>query len=506
MQITYKQKEKGIARHTVLKRAIELLTVERQSSCCVRQSYVRDLYDYFIEQEETREQIEASKIDLKYIREWESIHELSQGTKRAEDLTVCFLSGPEPENDFTELVSLGVLPQNIWAFECERGIFLQALQSIDSTDFLQPKLIKTSIERFFENTPKKFDIVYIDACSSLISDQHALRCISTMFRYHRLESPGILISNFSEIDKSNKKDLLEYYDLLTKYFCVKDYPNVTLVDGADKIKFKDYYDKKYSEIVDNIDKFYGDFITYMICNAGSITVPVLRFVNSTYLQSISSSKPFSIPKYAFQDVNTIQNNTFYKYLMINKFLSQQNSSDKGIKRIDKLVLDLSAGWSGYDLYSCLKKVYDVRFLSKDVETSILPLVDFFEDGNNMYQFLDRPNKILLFDSVINQLSYPMHYCSDKIERLTYIAKETRMFTDLILFDECRYIYDWLPALHQMKNAFSNLSWQYIFRFALDGLVKQRLDYNNEFFFQGSVVSRKNDKFAAKKINERKIIN
>lgn len=49
--MTYRQSVKNTVRHKVLKRAVELLTTERSSACCVRSSYVRDLYDYFIERD-----------------------------------------------------------------------------------------------------------------------------------------------------------------------------------------------------------------------------------------------------------------------------------------------------------------------------------------------------------------------------------------------------------------------------------------------------------------------
>lgn len=64
-----------------------------------------------------------------------------------------------------------------------------------------------------------------------------------------------------------------------------------------------------------------------------------------------------------------------------------------------------------------------------------------------------------------------------------MAKSTSMYMDITIYDECRYIYEWLPALHQIVSAFENSSWQYVFRFALDGLVKSRKRYNNEFFFR-----------------------
>ena len=133
---------------------------------------------------------------------------------------------------------------------------------------------------------------------------------------------------------------------------------------------------------------------------------------------------------------------------------------------------------------------------------ILEIINFFESGNDLYQFLDKPNRALFFDLVVNQLSYPMHYCSHSTKRITYKAKGTQMYMDSIVFDECRYIYDWLPSIHQIKNAFCNLSWQYVFRFALDGLVKQRINYNNEFFFQGSVINKNIAPFNAKEIPER----
>lgn len=505
MTITYKQKVKQVVRHRMIRRAVEMLTQERASLCCVRRNYVRDLLDYFMGLEESNELKEAKCIDISYVQMWENIHSQYIGNKRVEDITVCYLAGPEPENDFAELISMGVLPHNIWAFESEKNTYLQALKSIDSTSFFQPKLIKTSIERFFENTPKEFDIVYIDACSPLVSDQHALRCIATLFKYHRLVSPGILISNFAEVDSSNKVLLEEYYDMITKYNVVKNYPNSILVEKQKIVQFEEYYDEMYTLVKEKFQKYYGDFITAMICDAGAITVPTLRFVNSTYLTNFSITKPIINKIYQLEDINSIKNNTFLKFLCINNFLEQKASTDPGIYRIKKLEQELSANWNGYTLLQSFQKLYEIREQNIDVKPSLQEDLKFFETSVNMYQFLDKPTPKLFLDSVINQLSCPMHYCTDKIERLSYVAKETRMYMDLIPFDECRYIYDWLPAIDQMKNAFSNKSWQYVFRFALDGLVKKRINYNNEFFFQGTVVTQKKSRFEAAIIKEREEI-
>lgn len=66
---SYKQENKSFVRHTVIREAVQLLTINRYEACCVRNSYVRDLFEYFLRQNETHEQLEAQKIDISYIRE-----------------------------------------------------------------------------------------------------------------------------------------------------------------------------------------------------------------------------------------------------------------------------------------------------------------------------------------------------------------------------------------------------------------------------------------------------
>ena len=503
---TYTQEQKKEVRHAVIRRAVELLTYARSNACCVRRSYVRDLYDHFSQMSESHEQVEAQRIDTAYICEWEKMHANEIGSKRPSELSVCYLAGPEPRNDFDEFISLGVLPQNIFAFEYKRNTYLHALNSINSSDYMQPKLVKASIERYFESTPRKFDIVYIDTCASLVSDHHSLRCISSMFKYHRLNSPGILITNFAFFDQMNETDTNEYVDMLARYFFIKENRKASLIEKESDIQFSDGFELQKEDVKCNLEQFYGDFITAMICNSGSISIPTLRFANSNYLQYLSTTMPISDRQYDYVSVNTIQDNTLYKFLASNRFLEQQKAEHVGVCKSNKLIRELSASESGFDLLTCLRKLHDIRVHSDTLCSDLNETINFFDNDNCMYQFLDKPNRMLFFDSVINQFSYPMHYVSDKTVRLTYVAKQKRMFTDMIVFDECRYIYDWLPAIHQIPKAFVNRSWQYVFRFALDGLIKQRLNYNNEFFFQGSVISKTTDGFKSKTMAERKMIN
>ncbi len=498
MEFTYQQQSKSIARHDMLSYAVRMLTSSRAEACCVNRTYVRDLYDYFSRLDESHEQQEMRKIDVAYITAWERLHDTCVDYKRPEDLTVCYLSGPEPENDFNEFISFGILPQNIWAFESDKAIYWKALESYNCSDYLQPKIVRTKADSFFENTPKKFDIVYIDACGTIISDQHALRTVASLFRNHRLSSPGMLITNFAEIDGGNTEEMETYCSLLSKYFTFKPDCNIN-IGGASSSPFSERYEALQNEIKESFNQYYGDFITSIISDIGSISIPALRFVNSPFIYELVDSLPENGSNLDLAEVNKIANNSLLKFFATNQLLKYNSKLDIDSIKIDKLANELSGGesWST-GLLKALYILHEIKHMEKNVKAPVLSAASYFETSNQIYRFLDMPSKELFYDLSINQFAYPMHYSTSSTKRCTYIAKSKRMYMDVIPFDECRYVYEWLPSLHQIENAYKNVSWQCVFRFAVDGLVKQRLLYNNEFFFQGSVVSSLNDLFSAKK--------
>lgn len=151
MNATYKytQKIKNVVRHNTLSYAVDLLTTSRSKSCCVDRNYIRRVCDYFNSFDECKEKQETVKIDMSYINSWEKLYDSCLGHKYPEELTVCYLSGPEPQNDFIELTSLGIHPQNIWAFENNYNAYKMAVNKYDNSNFPQPKIVKGSIEQFF---------------------------------------------------------------------------------------------------------------------------------------------------------------------------------------------------------------------------------------------------------------------------------------------------------------------------------------------------------------------
>lgn len=507
---SYTQSQKNRVRHDALYYAVKLLTTNRNNACCVDRYYVRNIYDYFMSLDDCKDKRETKKINIDHIIMWEKLHDSFLGHKSAGELVVCYLSGPEPQNDFNELVSLGIHPQNIWAFENDSTTYLQAIQSYDTLPFPKPKIVKGSIEHFFKYTPKKFDIIYIDACGTIVSSQHALKTIASLLKFHRLNSPGIIISNFALPDVGNKLEITEYSKLISQYLLLKN--NVPQENIIDRSKPINEQLLQFLEVIkSDFEEYYSHFITRVLMDLSSFVVPGQRFVNSQYYSIITNNQ--NIQKKNPVDLDLFQkteNNSFFKFLLLHELIKNEAFPQDGIfsYKVNLLINEMS-GLDQYsvDILNSMRNLAGIKNGEIILNPEIQKIKDYFDNSKGeIYQFLDNPNSNLFFDLVINQLSYPMHYNTSSIKRFKYKAKSTKMFTDVFVIDECRYIYEWLPTIHLIQNAFKDASWQYIFRFALDGLVKQRLLYNNEYFFRGSVVNKNDNIFGLKKLSDRIVIN
>lgn len=504
IKYTYTQNLKSKARHDTLFYAVDLLTTNRNKSCCIDRSYIRKMYDYFVNLDDCRDKQEVKKIDTSYMKSWEKLHDSFLNYKRPEDLVVCYLSGPEPQNDFNELLLLGIHPQNIWAFESDTQTYQQAVQSYENLPFPQPKIVKGSIEQFFKFTPKKFDIIYIDSCGTISSNQHVLRIIASMFKFHRLNSPGIVITNFASPDTSNETEVNEYSMMMAQYLLFKSALSDKITIDLKTWKIQQL-DNLYNQIKSNFDDFYSEFITRVLMDLPSVIIPSQRFVNSEYINNIGINiRNLVNKKFTVDEFHEINNNSIYKFLALNDLVEKEyNYKSLCNSKISTLIKEMNGlDEFSINIFNCMRYLYALKKDDSLLKPDIKDIKGFFDCKDGIYRFLDVTNGNLFFDLIINQMSYPMHYNTDFIKRYKYKAKKTNMYMDILVLDECRYIYEWLPTIHLIKNAFRDLSWQYTFRFALDGLVKKRLKYNNEYFFQGSVISKNHEIFGCRELNDR----
>lgn len=494
--LTYTQEEKNNARRSALSHAVKILTSDRNKACCVGERYVRDIYQSFLDDRESKCCIEAEKIPQSYIREWERLHFACRGNKRPEDLIVCYLAGPEPQNDFNELIGLGVLPQNIWAFEYDKGVFEHALSQCSGNGMKQPKLVGMSIEGFLQATPRKFDIVYFDFCSSFLSHQNSLRCVANLFRYHRLSSPGALITNFCLPDMGDRDEFKEYCDAISTYFFSKgnEAREYEIKDGL--ISNTEYIEFA-NEVSQDVIEYYSEFITSVISNIGSIAVPAVRMANSSaILKNFIDEDVLKKMKTTDMRVNDLGFDGLTRALLLSGTNQKLNLLSKNLMGSPVLQRGVLDSLVVYHLIRTRKIALTARFDEA---------LASFEFGEVLYQFLDKPSIDLIIDYALRQLSYPMHYSPEPSRRLSYTAKTKLMMLDVSFFDECRYIYDWLPASNQISVMTKDVGLQYVLRFALDGLVKRRMQYDGEYFFSGSVISSNSKRFPSVPLPKRETI-
>ena len=468
-------------------------------------------------------------LDDDTLRSWQALHASHLGTRKPEDLTVCYLCGPEPGNDFEVFVELGVLPQNIWAFESDKATYETAVRAVRESQFPYLKVHKGSIDQFLVYTPKKFDIVYVDACGALPSrDQGTLRTLATLFHHHRLASPGILITNFAAPDKANAA-LAEHHafliaaSLYPKAFLESNNPSPDTENldflteqGLDfDLDEKDEFGPVFRQMVrSNLHEYYGQYVTRQIFDLALTVVPWTRLAHSDYFGQFFLSPGSG----SFQKA-------LRQFLGEEELPSMDEDADDGVDFVlpareepndhpfiwTQLALEGKFGPipAGFEEIrnSWLKDL--AGYLAKNEKPpTVRESIEWFEllrehtalheerlsrafRGFNEYgrmpNLCDLPSRYLGFDAVVNQLAYPMHYVIDGVRRWRYQARSTVMYLDVIPFDECRYLYDWLPTIDLLADAVDDLPHQLCYRFALDGLGKQLHHYHHHSSFAGTAV-------------------
>ena len=241
---------------------------------------------------------------------------------------------------------------------------------------------------------------------------------------------------------------------------------------------------------------YGEYISAVLRDIPAVIVPLERIARNPYLNQILLNLSTIDSKNDEQYIDLSKGNSLARYFFTVNYLLEKRILGEKSQCFLKEIGEFN------DLIKGLKIIILLRNGKIELKDDVEKIKDFFETKGNVYQFLDKPHSNLFFDIILNQLSYPLHNNVLHNARYQYVAKSNLMFTDVSIYDECRYIYEWLPGLHQIISSFRDKSWQYVFRFALDGLVKMRQSYNNEFFFQGAIISNSIDEFSSKKLKER----
>ena len=116
------------------------------------------------------------------------------------------------------------------------------------------------------------------------------------------------------------------------------------------------------------------------------------------------------------------------------------------------------------------------------------LLKHFQEGHtnsSKFMFCDPPREedylCLTVGLLYGQMAYPSFPVINKSLRLKYTAKDRQMFSDVFIFDKCRYLYENFPSIHFCELAMKELWQQMVFRMVVDGLRKHIAYVYNDVF-------------------------
>jgi hypothetical protein len=532
----YIEREKIIVRHSVLSRAVELLTHRREESTIANADYVKNVRDFMKHQKENNyDKSYAALLSDSYINRWTNCYNSIVQMRKPSELKVAYLAGPNPENDLEELVKLGILPENVWAFEADKESYKSAVNSALSSKFPYIKIHKGNIANFAEFSPLKFDIIYLDFCGPLPNRNNKQKNLSTLvslINSHTLNSPGVIITNFAlptqEQDPKGR-------ELLSKLVALYLYPKEFLENNdlchmtegpiCNGISIDDWF----LEVDSNLECYYSQFITRLVIDLCTVIVPFSSLAGNTQYMSrfftkLESKKLDVLLHYFYHfsrnggggDVIT-ESGDFPILWSIANLKQNRNCKDinysdliycdEDFKKFSDLFLNQLSGNTETETF--IKNLETMHFLVTGRSTyfysQTLKQLATKRWWESVYQFCD----LFDFDSIVNlligQLSIPYHINISETKRWSYVAKKTPMFVDMFVLDECRYIYDWMPTLDMLENGIGDIERQLCYRFALDALAKHRRWYNAETFFGTAVIDQYQNGFEAKELTVRKHI-
>jgi hypothetical protein len=552
---SYTQPTKIRARRLALTHAIELVTSRRDAATIVEANHPQRVRDALLKSDFHGYPAAGAACDPKDLESWRTLRAAAIGTRTPADITVAYLAGPEPENDLDVLLELGVRPENIWAFEVDKKVAAKGLNSLRRLKLRGVKFIPVSIEDYFINTPRRFDIIYFDACGPLPSkDSNTARVLMTMFRHCALAPLGVLVSNFARPDISEQVDLDRYAFLVGAYLYPKGFLESPLGDGANAHGFafneapespeeseleNETEDEEYEvdpspdfwdEVKADFERYYGMFITRALMDMATIVAPTARLVGGDLYKVLfrpdikaaidrgtryvcfnqcpakecgsgadetgeTAGDLFLDEAFIDLDGDAIAEADQYSLLWTLAACGAFPAATgfgpvpEGSKKLLSDWCNAMAGKSPGKRFHELVAIYYAWRHDRTLWSDALRRIADFPYHKSMPFLCDVPTEEIGFYPAFAQLAYPAHPNVRETKRFRYLAegKQTPMFMDVIAFDECRYIYDWLSAMHLTPEDWTDISAQLTFRFALDGIAKDKRYVGEDFLYGCHVI-------------------
>lgn len=500
MELTYKQTIKEKSRKILWEHSINSLTYNRVANRVLNPLYMRKLWHYCYD--ECLVPYYAPRtpnFDIQYFNDWLSFSEITYGSKKPEELKVAFFCGPEPENDLKHLLDMGVRIENVYAFEYDKNLFNIAVGSLQDA-YPQLKIFRGKIDDFTESAKVVFDIIYLDFTKSLLQE---FKTVCKLLEDDVLAEQSVIIVNTTYPDptKENVQFLTDYFfnqadfEYSALYGQTKDYQGVLESCWAMGLDEDDV-----SQLIEkNFEDAYSAFQTHFLNSYAAQLKPVISVMNSLMLKERLFSKPIKdLKRMAVNYMNTEDVRfhpdewawgLFTMNGLLPKWTQFFDVPEKGMTlsrgdciRIKELYMN-----------STYEKVTDI--LSKSLSDEIDKITKSLIDPKGGL-FCDVPLPHLWLEMLINQLGYPYHQNTRNLKRYKYKAKERTMCLDILTFDRCRSLYDWLPMIEYYGDGLSVLERQMITRMCIDAINKHTIWVLNRQYYGSAMVGVNEYRWAA----------
>jgi hypothetical protein len=529
MDVTYNQDVKKESRERLISHAIEALTSNRNESYLVSKDHFTKITDHF--NTLMHQCVGPGNIDFHNTynwlffggkNSWLKFYDSICIPKTATELRVLYLSGPEPLNDIEVLCNHGIRLENIWAIESNKSTYEEALESLKEAE-IHIKIHRGKLEEFFELVNHEFDIIYYDACSPIISPNGSpLDVLKQVFMNKRLTSLSVLITNFAEPGEN-----YNWGDLMGCWFGTKDTYEVPKADielGWENFFKVGHFDQYSQHINQHQLEYYDNFLTHFIPAFAAEIIPMWQTISLGSLQN----KYLLIGQELFAKLNAIRNHSVkvdklddwfmetphfalavdaYPLLnwanlirdrlpkadIMNRFLDNKRKQVtlEDALYVGTLLKRFEESESGF-------KTFILDICSEQFK-NLLTRLDFFD--RPMRITCDIPMKNLLVDLFYGLYGYPYIAHAGKTLSIKYKAKETTMFSNVFVFDQCRYLYDYLPTPDLWESFFKNIAHQTIIRGCIDGILRNHIELNSSLFKWGFIEGAYGE-FGMASLNER----
>lgn len=497
----YDQPEKKQARWLALCHAVESLTIYRDSSPVVTLDHFQRGMNYVCDSLERsnkagytcfpvpHEQVKAKS------EAFIERHATRVGTRKASELQVLFLSGPEPMNDLEVLMELGIRPENVWAVEADRETFDKAVESLFVSGY-GIKIYRGSLKQFFEIVPQQFDIIYFDACGALPSSKPStLDVLRLLFERQRLTPLGVLITNFSQANQDGKS-LDVWTKRLGSWFLARD-------------EWEDFDNDYWKHVGVQLDDYYSNFVTRFVIEFAGLLMPwwrvaALEGARREYYSAAFSERvdlgPYHGERLMLEaaPMAMFAQDSFQAYRRVLQMV--QDNVPKGDplwklfceESVNKVKLSESI-WLAYALRNCGDPGFSATAdLNKNwcSEGAVEAINSFRWVDQGRRIFCDEPRPHLLADLLLGLYGFPYHCNVAKQRRWRYVAtgNVTPMYLDVFVLDQARYFYDMVPTLPLLVDRL-RFPDQWILRVCMDGIYRHTAEVCLEWFFASTLAER-----------------